>query len=201
MKNIACNPCVLRQTADSRFSYFAGSFDELVDLVEQYFFLAKNISGDGLRKKVTLPVEECGRFFSGVCLLDEHSILETVFASRFPGEMPYKQTVVVDGEKTRAKFVDIILYHVSALKPHEKEHWPEGPTGPKVVVDNEWQIISINARSTEDEEPPTPEALARNDASRLGLPEGQGGTPAAPTADDYRRSILYWSGRAMSKGK
>lgn len=200
MKSIACNPFVFRQTEDSRYSYFAGSFDELVDLVEQYFFLAVNASPDGLRKKVTLPVEVCHRFFSSVCLLDEHSLLEAVFAARAPRELPFVQFSVVDGEKTEAKHVDIILYHESVLQPEEKVYTPEGAVEP-VVVENEWQIISINARGTVEEEPLTPQAMARNEAARLGLPEGIGGTPASYTPEQYMRSILYWSVRAMAKGR
>lgn len=199
MNDIVCNPFVYRQTKDSRYSYFDGSWSELEALVKDHFPTAVKIEAEGLRLKVTLPTTVCHRFFSAVCVLDEHSQLEAIFAARNEHEQPYLQHSVVNGVKTRAEHVDIILYHQSILTREEKSYFPEGATE-AVVVENEWQIISVNARATTEEEPPTPQAMARNEATRLGLPEGAGGTARAYTAEEYMRSILYWSGRAMAKG-
>ena len=199
MNDIVCNPFVFRQTKFSRYSYFDGSWSELEALVKRHFSIAVKIEPDGLRLKVTLPQEACRRFFSAVCLLDEHSQVQAIFAARSEGEQPYLQHSVVNGVKTRAEHVDIILYHRSILTLEEKSYFPDGASE-AVIVENEWQIISVNARATAEEEPLTPQAMARNEAARLGLPEGAGGTTRAYTAEEYMRSILYWSRRAMAEG-
>lgn len=201
----ACNPLVYRQTAASRFSYFAGSWDELVAITERHFHTAVDVDGEeeGLRKKVTITGADCAGFFSGVAVVDENTVLEASCRKRLPDELPYIQHLAVNGKKEPALCVDIILYHRDRLTLEERT-FPSPRIGfittlPE-VVEADWQIISVNCRATEEKEPLTPQAMARNDAARLGLPEGAGGTPATYTAEQYRRSIQYWSNRAMVKG-
>ena len=61
----------------------------------------------------------------------------------------------------------------------------------------EWQIVSVNCRTTEAPEPPTPQAMMRNFFAKLGRPEGAGGSPMDYTAKQFAESIAYWSCRAM----
>jgi len=173
MSIISINNFALRQTEDSEYSHFAGTFEELVGLVEAHFAEAKPGKRDGV-VLVSLPPE---RFFSGVVEVTEETELTAKFEARRKGEDAYIQ-VTAKGVKLPAKNVDIILYSHNELDEDAS-------------TDAEWEIVSINARPTEEPEPPTPVAMARN---MLELP---GGTKAEYTAEEFARSIIYWSTRAM----
>jgi hypothetical protein len=213
MPRTACNPFVFRQTPDSKFSHFQPTdpsrnpwtvLEQLVDLISSEKEQVVQLNHEDTVRKVTIPMDADlpGQFFSAVVEVDGDTDLLTTFALRpnaLPGEQPFIQTVAVGGRKAPARRVEIILYHVSALKPEERIYTPEGTSQP-VVVDAEWQIISINCQATDEAEPPTPQAIARNMAAKLGLPEGIGGTARDYTAEELMRSILYWSRRTMCAG-
>lgn len=175
---IGINSFVTRQTADSKFSHFGGSWEELVSLVEKYFGEAKSGYRDGV---MLVPVPSDG-FFSGVVEVNSDTPLKATFEARRKGEDPYLQIVALGGEKLPAKTVDVVLYRRDVLLEEGPDH---------VSTEAEWEVISINARPTEEPEPLTPMAMARN---FLVLP---GGTKADYTAEEFARSIIYWSKRAM----
>lgn len=219
------NSFVLRQTAKSRFSHFepasgnpADTFAELDALVARVFAQAtwttkNNVDpsngpqlfedrDDGKVIKLVLAPADCKGFFSGVVRADDTTVFKTVCSVRdkaLPGELPFIHSVAVNGKKSAAVFVEIVLYHVSALSLTERTYTPEGASDPVEQV-GEWQVVSVNARDTSDPEPPTPQAMARNMAAHFGLPEGIGGTARLYTAEEFMRSILYWSDRTMSSG-
>ncbi len=196
MRKVACNPMVWRQTPDSRFSHFQGTWAELERLVEVHFGSAVALNPEGTIMKLEVPADG---FFSSIVEVTPGTPLRASFGVRqrgVAGELPYVQVVATDGRKVVAKHVDIILYHDSTLKIEEKMYDAPGEVEP-VFVEAEWHIISINARATEGEEPPNPVAMARNMAAGQNLPEGVGGTPRTYTAEDFMRAILYWQGRAQ----
>lgn len=199
--DIACNPFVIRQTPESSFSYFAGSFEELVVLVDRHF--DKRLPGDKPNSvKIVLEGEDARGFFSAVVECDEETVLESFFARRRgaqPDEQPAITTRAVSGKKLPAAVVEIVLYNKAGLSAAERTYPAQGQEDP-VVVEAEWQIITVNARTTTGAEPLHPLTMARNEAARLALPEGKGGSPATYSADDYRTAILYWSRRAMFRG-
>lgn len=172
-KMIGINDFVRRQTEESPFSFFFGSFEELGRLVEENCFRAKPGYKEGVLL-VPLPPE---RFASGVVVLEPETPLRAVFEARRAGEAP-ALSIRARGPKTPAKFVEVVLYRHDVL-------------GLEASTESEWEIISINARPTEGEEPMHPMAMARN---FLGLP---GGTSAVYTAEEFARAVLYWSNRAM----
>jgi hypothetical protein len=174
MTKIAVNEFVKRQVPESRFSHFAGTWDELVALVELHFGEAKPGYKDGI---LLVPVPPEG-FFSGVVELSEDTPLRAEFAARRKGEEPYLQVVAVGGDKLPAKMVEVVLYRHDVL-------------GSDASTDAEYEIVSVNARPTEEPEPQTPVAMARN------FLELAGGTKAEYSAEDFARSIIYWSKRAM----
>ncbi len=226
-KQVELNHFVLRQTAQSRFSHFeprsgnaADTWTELEALVASRFAVAtrfaaeKDVPADfaGTRVitegqpkgfvKLVLAPEDVNCFFSGVVRADQSTVFKTVCAPReraVAGELPFIHSVALNGKKAAAKVVEVILYHVSALTEEERTYTPEGASQP-VVQDGEWQVISVNARDSDEPEPPTPQAMARNMAAHFGLPEGAGGTARLYTAEEYMRSILYWSDRTMATG-
>ncbi len=171
---IGINDFVKRQTAESKFSHFEGSMDELLKMVEDGFSGAETGYKDGVR---IVPLSPNG-FFSGVVDISEKTNLKAEFSARRAGEDPYVTIVAVNGDKVPAKVVEVIIYRHDVL-------------GGDASTDAEWEIISINARPTEDPEPMTPVAMARN---FLELP---GGTKAEYTAQQFAESIIYWSKRAM----
>lgn len=204
-KQVDINPFVRRQTAKSRFSHFeprsgnpADTWTELEAIARRYSktFRARP---SGPIQAVRLPDNELHGFFSGVVEVDEQTKFKTVFAPRADGELPYIQTVAVNGKKTPAKAVELIFYHRSQLPIHDRTYTPKGSDTP-VVLNGLWQLISINARASIEPEPPTPQAMARNTAAALGLPEGVGGTARHYTPEEWMRAVLYWSQRTMSAG-
>ena len=174
MEKIGINALALRQTAESKFSHFGGSVEEILLLTEEHFPAAKLGYRDGV---VLVPVPPEG-FFSGVTEVTPETNLRAVFSARRKGEEPYLQVEAVGGEKLPAKAVELVLYRRDVL-------------GSDASSDAEWEVVSINARPTEGPEPPTPVAMARN---FLGL---EGGTQAVYTAEEIAHAIVYWSRRAM----
>lgn len=171
---IVVNPFCRRQTADSRYSHFAGTWDELVELVRNHF--------SGSEEKVVAVDVPPEGFFSGVTKLSEGVELKAEFSARRKGEEPYVRITAVGGEKLPASAVQIILYSREALGEDSSD--PEA----------DWEIVSINASASArdgEPEPPTPVAMARN---LLGM---AGGTKRDYTAEEFARAIIFWSQHAM----
>lgn len=226
-KTIELNHFVLRQTAQSRFSHFeprsgnpADTWSELEALIASRFPTATRFASekdvpfgfigtrlitlrdDGNIVKLVLDPEDAEGFFSGVVRANDATVFKTVCAPRanaLPGELPFIHSTALNGKKSAAVVVEVILYHVSAMTEKDLTYTPAGATEP-VVQDGEWQVVSVNARDTLEPEPQTPQAMARNTAAHFGLPEGEGGTPRLYTAEEFMRSILYWSDRTMATG-
>jgi hypothetical protein len=173
---IATNSFVRRQIADSKFSHFSGSWEQLEALVEMHFEKAQQGYKDGV---MLVPVP-CEGFFSGVVEVAEGVELKATFSARRKGEAPYLDVVALGGAKLPAKAVEIVLYRHDVLAADNEQS-----------TDAEWEIISLNARPTEGPEPMHPMAMARN---QLGL---AGGTKAEYTAEQFAGAIVYWSTRAM----
>ncbi|MBK7747495.1 MAG: DUF3228 family protein [Candidatus Obscuribacter sp.] len=207
-ETIALNPMVRRQKRHSKFSHFEpksgnerDTWSELLALISDY--LATNpertlLQQGKLSFKVSLPEALLAGFYSGVVPLHENIRLGSFFAPRkggAEGEAAFVQTVAINARKTPAKAVEVIIYHRDELNAEERTG--DDGTGNIVEVDATWQVVSINARITTEPEPPTPQAMARNMACALGLPEGKGGTARTYTAEQFAHSILYWSQHAM----
>ena len=69
--------------------------------------------------------------------LTEGTPLRAVFSSRRKGEEPYLQVEAVGGDKLPAKVVEVVLYRHDVL-------------GRDASSEAEWEIISINARPTDE---------------------------------------------------
>lgn len=170
---IVINPFCKRQTPDSKHSHFDGSWDELVRLVKDHF--------DGSEEGVVAVDVPAEKFFSGVTKLSEGCELHAEFAARREGEEPYVQITAIGGAKVPASTVKVILYSHETLAEDASS-------------DAEWEIVSINASATAKEgeaEPQTPVAMARN------FLEMAGGTKREYTAEEFARSIIFWSQHAM----
>ena len=101
------------------------------------------------------------------------------FGARRAGEEPFI-TVTSWGAKQPAAVVNIVLYSHETLVE-------DGDASSEA----DYEIISINARTTLEEEPLTPVAMMRN------FLELTGGTKAEYSAEDFAKSIHYWSARCQ----
>lgn len=176
MKQIGVGKFVLRQTADSRFSHFDGTWQDLERLVDYSF--SNRIPG--YREGVVLvPVPATG-FYSGIVEINGTTRLIAKFEARREGEAKHIVLTAL-GEKMPAKSVEIVLYHRDVLLEEADAQ----------VGEYEWEIVSINAHATEGAEPMNPLAMARN---MLGM---AGGTKADYSAQQFAEAIVYWSQHAM----
>jgi hypothetical protein len=171
---IGINTFVKRQTADSKFSHFNGTWEALIALVVACFSNQK----PGYRDGVILVTVPADGFFAGVCKATDKLTYKTTFEARRQGEASFLQTVAIGAEKLPAKVVEIVLYS-------------HGTLGADATTEEPWEAISINARTTEGPEPLTPVAMARNQKE---LP---GGTKASYSPEEWAESVLYWSEHVM----
>jgi hypothetical protein len=169
-----------RHTKDSRYSYFDGSWEQLVQLVEANFSKAKPGYRDGV---VLVPVPANG-FYSNTVQMSEGMELVGKYVPRRPGEKPYIQWTPSGAAKMPAKNVDIVLYRHDVLVE-----------GDEASADSEWEIISINASPWEmkegESEPMHPETLMRNYFIEAGGTEMKGVTPEQ-FVELLRKSREYW---------
>lgn len=180
MKKIEINEFVKRQLGkvgkESRFSYYEGSAEELIKVVEKNFEKKK----DGYRPGVNLvPVPSAG-FYSSICELDENSIIWSRMEARRKGEVPVLTKSVLNGIKKKANFVEIVIYSHDVLAENGENS-----------TDAEYEIISINAAVDSGSQPMTPETLKRNHFGEVG------GTNDGLTEEEFelklKESESYWN--------
>lgn len=176
-KSIQASEFVKRQTPESKFSHFAGTWEQVEALTEANFDRCKPGYRDGV---VLVPVPADG-FFSGVVEVTEGMALVATLVRRRPEEEPYIDVLAPGQPKLPAKTVDVVLYRHDVLAE-----------GNEQSCDAEWEIISVNASPVEGGVPMHPVAMMRN---MMVLP---GGTEATYTAEQFCEAIRYWSTRAMA---
>jgi hypothetical protein len=154
------------------FSHYEGTWEELEALTEAHLNKAKPGYRDGVIL-VSVPPEG---FMAGTMRLEPGIPLKATFEARRDGEEPFVQVVAVDCPKTPARGVDVVLYRHDVLAEDGE-----------ASCDSEWEIISINARVTEEAEPMDPMTMARNFLHLAGV------TEASFTAEQFARSILFWA--------
>ena len=182
-KRVACGDFVKRQTPESGYSHFVGTWEELEDLV--------NIAMDtqwkrhaGYRDGVILVDMPPESFRSAIVDVTDKTKLNVNYAPRRVGEAPYIR-VSAKAKKQVAKYASVVVYRHDVLaENHERE-----------VLDAEWEIVAIKARVTEEEEPMDPMTMARN---FLHL---RGGTKGDFSAQQFAESIVYWNSHVMCSGR
>lgn len=191
-RRVACSEFVKRQTPESGYSHFDGTWDELAQIAEELIMTGKQ----GYKKGVLLiPVPEfdidlhgsktplLNRFYSATVSIQEDTKLKASYAPRQPGEAPFLR-ISAKAKKQPAAACEIILYHKDVLAEDNDRS-----------TDAEWEVICIKARSSTEEEPMDPYTMARN---FLHL---KGGTKAEFTAEEFAKSIVYWNNHCMTVGK
>jgi len=179
---IVVNDFLQRQTAASRFSHYSGSWQELVSLVEDNWQSAK----PGYRQGVILIRVPPEGFFSSMVLLREGDALIGEYVPRRKGEAPRKTLGSASREKVPAIAVDIVLYSSKVLAEGNDNHLPP--------VDDNWEIISINASMVPGDTPIHPMVLMHNHFG------SSGGTATGLNDTDFvdmlRHSFHFWRDKA-----
>lgn len=192
MTEIATNDFVRRQTKESEFTHYDGTWASLERLTEANFHKAKPGYRDGVCL-VPMPDWACRNFYCGIMTLQEGDKLVGEYKRRQPDEEPRK-TIRAKGRdlgpgigvvgKSACKAVDIVLYRRDVL-----EEGGEDCTG------CEWDIISINGRLTEEEMPIHPNTLIANHFQL------SGGTATNMSPEEFekalRESVLFWKDKAI----
>jgi hypothetical protein len=180
--NIHINSFVRRQTADSGFSHWTISDEELIRRIKS-FPQAGWLTG--YREGVYLvPVSPDG-FFSGVVKLQEGDKLVGEYVARQKGEEPRQMRYALTGQKMPAKLVYIVLYAHHVLAENNENE-----------TDADFEVISVNASSDFEEAPIPVGALLAN---HFGL---SGGTNTNMSDSEFvqalKKSVLYWKDKALA---
>ena len=185
-KTIACGEFVKRQTPESGYSHFNGSWSLLETIATRCMELYPNRITPGYRDGVVLlelPDYHAYNFSTAIVKLDDKSKLTSSFAPRRPGEDPFIR-VSAQNEKQRAVFAQLVLYRHDVLAENNERQ-----------TDAEWEIVAIKARVDAEEEPMDPYTMARN------FLHMKGGTKGDFTAEQFAQSIVYWNTHCMTTGK
>lgn len=183
---IKCSEFVKRQTINSGYSHFNGSWDELEDIVWHAMSDKTNIRPgykDGIILVDLNSYNDRKRFYSGIVKINQFTKLKASWAPRLTGENSFIR-ISSKAEKQQAERVTIVLYHADVLAEDDDRSSSAA-----------WEIIAIKARVTEKEEPMDPYTMARN-FSHL-----KGGTQGDFTAQQFAESIIYWNNHCMVQGK
>jgi hypothetical protein len=179
---IGINKFVKRQTANSKYGHFEGTWDELASIVETAWTTTVR---KGYRKGVVLVKVPPERFFSSIVKLQENDKFISVYKPRREGEQPYIQSIYA-GNKVRAKFVEVVLYSHEVLQENNEQS-----------TDLPWEIISINAFPDETESPMPPETEARNILKLVGGTdpklEDKNKDELIEYINNMAKSIVYWN--------
>jgi hypothetical protein len=176
MPTIGISEFVKRQTRESEFSHYNGSWEALATDVMIHF--CEHVQGyrDGV---VLVPLSYVG-FFSGVVAVKQESKLASRFIQRRPEEEPFIETLATNAAyKLPAKSVEIVLYRKDVLLEHG-----DPATGA------DYDVISVNASPEFAPVPMDPVTMMRNFFCLTG------GTKGEFTAEEFATSIRYWSKHA-----
>lgn len=186
-KLVQCGDFVKRQTPESGFSHFEGSWDELEDIVSNIMaqpHYYKDIIRPGYKDGVVLvDMYHPDRFLSAIVDLNQDTKLRASYAPRRVGETPFIR-LSAKGNKQPANYASVVLYRADVLAENSERE-----------TDAEWEIVAIKARVSKEEEPMDPYTMARN---FLHL---KGGTKGDFTAEQFAQSIVYWNNHCMTAGK
>lgn len=181
-KLVAAGLFVKRQTKESGFSHYSGSWEELEDLVKAAMNDPLKVH-PGYKDGVVLVDLTSNKFYSSIVRIDDSVKISASFAARRIGEAPFIR-LATKAKKQEAKYVTVVLYRADVLEENNERE-----------TDAEWEIVAIKARVSEEEDPMDPYTMARN---FLHL---KGGTKGDFTAEQFAKSIVYWNNHVMSMGK
>jgi hypothetical protein len=194
METVKINTFCKRQTRESRFSHFEGTWEALEDLAAA--LLAQGATRPGYRDGVVLvrvPCGTCGAFRAqAVARLEVGDRVAAQYWPRRDGEAPRlavsinSDALPVDRrvEKVAASSVDLVLYRRDVL-------------GDDATTDATWEIVSINAVPLEGSRPMDLMTLLHNHFG------SDGGTDTEMSPAEFesalRESFEFWKDHAVVK--
>src|SRR5277367_26595 len=130
-KKVACGEFVKRQTKESGYSHFEGSWKELEKIVEYWFITNPYppFTKPGYKDGVVLQEVPSDFFRSAIVDLNEKSKLTANFAPRRIGEDPFIR-VSAKAKKQVAKHASVVLYRHDVLAENNERD-----------TDAEWEIV------------------------------------------------------------
>ncbi len=176
-QSIGFSDLINRHTPESGFTHWDFDNSKLLELVQAGFSHAKPGYRDGV---LIVPVEPEG-FHCPTVTLELDDVLWGGFKVRAEGEEPRKYMRVVrpEGVKSPAVAVDAILYRADVLEE-----------GDERSTDCAWEIITVNSRMTEEEEPMRPDTLMANHFG------ASGGTATHMSPEEFEKALCesfhYW---------
>ncbi|NBR67642.1 MAG: DUF3228 family protein [Actinobacteria bacterium] len=185
---VVVNHFVLRQTAESPFSHFAGEggWDTLVSRTVAAMDAGHAKPGyrDGV---LEVPIDPTD-VMSGVVLLEAGAELTGAYKARRAGETPRKTTLAKGASKMPAATASIILYRADVLAEGGDNTLPADSGG--------WEVISLNAAPVEGEMPIDPEVLMHNHFG------ADGGTATNLSDAEFvallRKGYHFWKDKALA---
>ena len=184
-KFIACGEFVKRQTPESGFSHYEGTWEELETLMGKCMSMPECVR-PGYKKGVVLvdvPDLKSNKFYSSIVKVDTNTKLSASYGYRRLDEDGYIR-IGTKAKKQLATHVTCVLYHKDVLAENNERE-----------TDADYEIVAIKARVTEAEEPMDPYTMARN---FLHL---KGGTKGDFSAQQFAESIVYWNNHCTTVGK
>jgi len=181
-KKVACGNFVRRQTKESGYSHFEGTWEELEAMTENVMRYDHCVR-PGYRDGVILVDLDPFKFRSAIVSLTEDTKLSVNYSARRIGEAPFIR-VSAKAKKQPARHASVVLYRHDVLSENNERE-----------TDAEWEIVCIKARVTEEEEPMDPYTMARNFLHLTG------GTKGDFSAEDFAKAIVYWNNHCMTVGK
>ena len=184
---VVVNPFVLRQTADSPHSHFAGDggWDTLV--ARTLTAMAAGNAKQGYRDGVLEVIIDPTGILSGVAILADGVELVGAYKPRRPGETPRKEIRAKGASKMPAATASIILYRADVLAEGGDNTLPADGGG--------WEIISLNASPVEGDMPIDPMVLMHNHFG------SDGGTATGLSDSEFvallRKGFEFWKNKAM----
>ena len=182
---IGISEFVKRQTKESQFTHFNGTWDELVELLNHLQKADDFIDvKDGYRDGVKLISVNPNKFYTYTDFpMFEGMNLDAQWGKTAgrEHEAPKLQVQILES-KVKCRYVDIILYRKDVL---EEDKDP--------VTGAEWDIVSINGRLKKDPKPMDPITIVRNWKHLPGGTEMKGAT-AEDVLEKLCESIMYKNG-------
>jgi hypothetical protein len=170
-----------RHVPGGTHAWFAGTFEELLDLVREHWDRRGPGAGrTGLDEVVVVPVP-AARFVGSTVLVKDDTPLFAALDRRQPHEEPYIR-VTADGPREPALHAAVVLYSAATLLEN----------GGTRTGEYDWEVVSLQASAVADE-PMHPVTMARNFLAK------PGGTFAPYTAQQFAEAVWYWSRRAAAQ--
>ncbi len=183
MVSIGVLDFVKRQTPESPYNHFEGSWEELASIVAEQWEHRQVSPHNSQVMLVPIPQTLVHRFYTSIVPVTPDMTLKAEFSPRVVGEEPYIQVSAIGTSKQPAKRVEIICYSHEVLAK-------DGDAPPTREAD--YYIVSVNAYASGELEPMSPMTMARNFLNLKG-----GTQPEVPyTAEEFAQAIVYWSRHA-----